>query len=150
MFVHKEIIGNELYLYMNGKLIYKRWLKTGDSKVFDVMAYDKYTLVSYRDDNSNKSTYDINWFKQEIEPQLFNYEVSYRYFEQGDFGSLTQVGFEGKDKGGQIDYWGLGWLGIFLYDLNKEEELINVLLSPEEIEQSDEWFGKLVEHLTDL
>ena len=34
---------------MNGKLIYKRWLDTGQSKVFDVMAYDKYTLTSIRD-----------------------------------------------------------------------------------------------------
>lgn len=24
--VHKEIIGNELYVYMNGSLLYKRWL----------------------------------------------------------------------------------------------------------------------------
>ncbi|MBW8523962.1 hypothetical protein K0U91_01805 [Chryseobacterium chendengshani] len=37
---------NEFYLYMNGKLIYKKWLLTGVSKVFDIMAYDKYTLVS--------------------------------------------------------------------------------------------------------
>ena len=41
---------------------------------------------------------DINWFKQEIEPQLSGYDVNYRYFEQGDFGSLSQVGFEGKDN----------------------------------------------------
>ena len=34
---------------MNGKLIYKRWLDTGQSKVFDVMAYNKYTLTSNRD-----------------------------------------------------------------------------------------------------
>ncbi len=147
MLVHKEIIGNELYLYMNGKLIYKRWLKTGDSKVFDIMAYDKYTLVSYRDNNSNKSDYDINWFKQEIEPQLLGYEVTYRYYEQGDFGSLNQVLFESKSKGGQIDNWGSGWLGIFLYDLKEEKELINVLLSPEEMGQNDKWFVKLVEHL---
>ena len=40
---------NELYLYMNGKLIYKKWLNTGQSKVFDVMAYDKYTYASYTD-----------------------------------------------------------------------------------------------------
>lgn len=40
---------NELYLYMNGNLIYKRWLDTGQSKVFDVMAYDKYTLTSIYD-----------------------------------------------------------------------------------------------------
>ena len=34
---------------MNGKLIYKRWLDTGVSKVFDVMAYDKYTLASIKE-----------------------------------------------------------------------------------------------------
>ena len=49
MAIHKKIEGNELYLYLNGNLIYKRWLDTGQSKVFDVMAYDKYTLTSIRD-----------------------------------------------------------------------------------------------------
>jgi hypothetical protein len=49
MLIHKEIKDHELYLYMNGKLIYKRWLDTGASKVFDVMAYDKYTIASIRD-----------------------------------------------------------------------------------------------------
>jgi len=50
LLVTKEITkDNELYLYMNGELIYKRWLNTGQSKVFDVMAYDKYTYASYAD-----------------------------------------------------------------------------------------------------
>jgi hypothetical protein len=49
MAILKKIEGNELYLYMNGNIIYKRWLDTGQSKVFDVMAYDKYTLTSIRD-----------------------------------------------------------------------------------------------------
>lgn len=49
MAILRKIEGNELYLYMNGKLIYKRWLDTGQSKIFDVMAYDKYTLTSIRD-----------------------------------------------------------------------------------------------------
>ena len=49
MAILKKIEGNELYLYMNGNLIYKRWLDTGQSKVFDVTAYDKYTLTSIRD-----------------------------------------------------------------------------------------------------
>ena len=40
---------NEFYLYMNGKFIYKKWLNTGQSKIFDVMAYNKYTYVSYTD-----------------------------------------------------------------------------------------------------
>lgn len=49
MAIFKKIENDELYLYMNGNLIYKRWLKTGQSKVFDVMAYDKYTLTSIKD-----------------------------------------------------------------------------------------------------
>lgn len=38
-----------MYLYMNGKLIYKRWIVPGHSKVFDVMTYDKDTYVSIKD-----------------------------------------------------------------------------------------------------
>jgi hypothetical protein len=90
---------------------------------------------------------DINWFKQRIEPQLSGYELSYRYYEKGDFGSLTQVGFEGKDKGGQIDYWGLGWLGIFLYDYTSESIVINILLSPDEAHKGDEYLDRLVSEL---
>ena len=40
---------DELYLYINGKLVYKKWLRTGQSKVFDVMAYDSYTLKSFKE-----------------------------------------------------------------------------------------------------
>jgi hypothetical protein len=57
MAILKRIENDELYLYMNGVLIYKRWLSTGNSKIFDIMAYDKYTLMSYKDlhyENSNK------------------------------------------------------------------------------------------------
>lgn len=57
MAISKRIENDELYLYMNGALIYKRWLSSGNSKIFDVMAYDKYTLMSYKDlqyENSNE------------------------------------------------------------------------------------------------
>lgn len=49
MIISKKIENDQLYLYMNGQLIYKRWLKTGASKVFDVTAYDKYTLTSFHE-----------------------------------------------------------------------------------------------------
>lgn len=57
MAILKRIEKDELYLYMNGVLIYKRWLSNGKSKIFDIMAYDKYTLMSYKDlqyENSNE------------------------------------------------------------------------------------------------
>ena len=49
MAIFKKIENNQLHLYINGSLVYKRWFDTGESKVFDVMAYDKYTLTSIRD-----------------------------------------------------------------------------------------------------
>ena len=59
MAYRKEIKDNELYLYMDGKLIYKKWLKTGQSKVFDIMAYDKYTLASISKDGKSRKRMDI-------------------------------------------------------------------------------------------
>ncbi len=48
MVFKEKTTDNELYVYLNGKLIYKKWLDSGESKVFDVMAYDKYTLKSIK------------------------------------------------------------------------------------------------------
>jgi hypothetical protein len=45
----KVITNRQLYLYMNGRLIYKRWLDTGQSLVFDIRPYDKNTLKSITD-----------------------------------------------------------------------------------------------------
>ena len=91
---------------------------------------------------------DIDWFKKEVEPLLQKYEVKYRYYDQGDFGSLNQASFEAKDKGGQIDYWGLGWLGIFLWDYVEAVILINILLSPDEMHNVNEHLDNLVVLLT--
>ncbi len=55
MIVRKEIKDdNELYLYFNDKLIYKRWLNYGYSKVFDKTAYGKDTFVSIIEDENGK------------------------------------------------------------------------------------------------
>ncbi|WP_109301211.1 hypothetical protein [Aquimarina sp. AU474] len=56
MSIRKEISeDNELYLWMNGKLIYKRWLNLGYSKVFDKMAYGRDTFVSIITDEDGKN-----------------------------------------------------------------------------------------------
>lgn len=56
MIVTKKITeDNELYLYINGKLIYKRWIDGGCSKVFDVKAYDSYTHTSITDIEINNT-----------------------------------------------------------------------------------------------
>ena len=63
MSIRKEISeDNELYLYMNGKLIYKRWLNLGYSKVFDKMAYGKNTFVSIIIDENEKTRHQRKIF----------------------------------------------------------------------------------------
>lgn len=46
--IHKQITAdNELYIWMNGKLLSKKWLGTQyTSKVFDLTAYGKNTYMS--------------------------------------------------------------------------------------------------------
>ncbi|QIL39642.1 hypothetical protein G7074_10365 [Pedobacter sp. HDW13] len=66
MKTYKKIENNELYVYQNGVLIYKKWLKTGYSKVFDLMAYDKYTLESYND-TTYKTSNSLIIVKAELE-----------------------------------------------------------------------------------
>lgn len=80
---------------------------------------------------------DVNWFKNTIEPKLTGYKIEYRFYEEGDLGSLTQVIFNSSEKGGGIDFWGLGWLGVDVYDYKNDKQLLNTLLKPEQISEKD-------------
>ena len=52
----KEIIGNELYLFNGkGELIFKKWINQKRSVVFDVMTYDKKTLLSITENSIKKN-----------------------------------------------------------------------------------------------
>lgn len=37
--IYKQIIDNELYVYMNGSLLYKRWLKQGHGIVLNCKVF---------------------------------------------------------------------------------------------------------------
>ncbi len=56
MIFTKEIKDKELYVYANGKLIYKRWIDTGESVVVNQLAYDKYTFTSIKDKTTNEQS----------------------------------------------------------------------------------------------
>jgi hypothetical protein len=90
---------------------------------------------------------DIIWFKENILPTLREYQIEYRSFENGDFGDVERVEFEGNNKGGSIDFWSTGWLGIHAYNYKEEQEIINVLLEPEEHLEKTKAFEKLQEIL---
>ncbi|SHL76420.1 hypothetical protein SAMN05443634_1231 [Chishuiella changwenlii] len=75
---------------------------------------------------------DINWFKQVFESNLKEYHIEYRFFKDGDLGDLNQVEFNSKQKGGEIDFWSSGWVYIHFINYTNNEELMNILLKPEE------------------
>lgn len=80
----------------------------------------------------------INWFQETIAPFLKEYELSYSFFENGDFGDLNRVEFEGKGKGGNIDFWEKNWMEIHLYDYQNDIELMHVLLDPNQYDEKKE------------
>ena len=86
---------------------------------------------------------NIDSFKAELAPQLKSYKLEYRFFNEGDFGSLNQIEFNSKKIGGNIDFWGLGWLGIFVWDYEKEEQVLNLLIEPSQEEEKIAAFKKL-------
>lgn len=91
---------------------------------------------------------DFLWFKENLVPVLKGFELKYRSYEEGDFGKLNQVEFNSQKKGGNIDFWEQGWLGIFLWDYITEEEIMNVLIKPNENEEKEkalERFLKLLD-----
>jgi hypothetical protein len=92
-------------------------------------------------DNTDKT----KWFNKSILPLLEGYEINHRFYESGDFGSLHQIEFNSTSKGGNIDFWGLDWLGIFLYDYAKEKELLNILIEPNDQIQKEDGFKKLID-----
>jgi hypothetical protein len=56
---------------------------------------------------------------------------------------LNQVEGNKKKLGGNIDFWGLGWLGVFVWDYEKEEQLLNLLIEPSQEEEKIAAFKKL-------
>jgi translation elongation factor EF-Tu-like GTPase len=113
MAILKKIEGDELYLYMNGSLIYKKWLKTGQSKVFDVMAYDKYTHRSITD------------FDVETNPGVIQIKASLKLYSTNQGG--RQTGIRSKYRPNHVfEYENDQFLRTFIgeIDLQDREELL--------------------------
>lgn len=87
---------------------------------------------------------NIDFFKTEVAPHLAGYELQYSAFSNGDFGDLERVEFERGDKLGTVDIWSKGWMSIDVYDSALDAQLINLLLSPDELEQQKKAIENLI------
>ena len=86
---------------------------------------------------------DIVWFKTSVVPKLENCQIEYHSFANGDFGDLERVELEKAGIGVTLDFWSLGWLGIHAISYKSGEEIINLLLEPDEKGKKEEVFRKL-------
>lgn len=86
---------------------------------------------------------DLEYYKTNLVPYMEAYEIEYKHFEEGDFGSLTQIEFNNEKQGGNIDFWELGQVGIFLWSYEREEEIFNIFLNPEQEQEKKESLDKL-------
>jgi hypothetical protein len=84
---------------------------------------------------------NIEWFKKELSSNMVGFDLNYRFFEQGDFGFLNQIEFNSKKLGGNIDFWELGWIGIFVWNYEKEEQILNILLEPSQEKEITDAFN---------
>lgn len=80
MKITKEIKDDhEFYLWFNGKLIYKKWLKTGNSIICDHGAWGSYTTSSFND------------FDLENTPDLIIVRASLKLFSTDEGGRKTAI-----------------------------------------------------------
>ncbi|WP_419736733.1 hypothetical protein [Pseudomonas sp. COR18] len=90
---------------------------------------------------------DAFHFNKEIRPLLKGYSVEYSKFANGDFGSLERIELEGFNKLATIEFWSEGWIEIDIYDCARDEQVMNILLSPEEKDLFPKTFERLLDTL---
>jgi len=89
----------------------------------------------------------LEYFNNSVRPRLDGYNFTYSSFSNGEFGDLERIEIEGCNKLGTVEFWSKGWLGIDVYDCSLDDQVMNVLLSPEENKMVEGLFVRLLEIL---
>ncbi len=114
MIIKKEIKdNNEFYLWFNGKLIFKKWLNDGNSKVFDRMAWSRYTERSITD------------FDLEETPPLYHVTCTLTVLSKEDGGMRTTPIYSGYRPDHVFEYESNGrmlyaFIGDIQFDTKSE------------------------------
>ncbi|MEA5674283.1 hypothetical protein VA602_23475 [Pseudomonas sp. MH2] len=87
---------------------------------------------------------DAFQFNKEVKRLLKGYSVEYSTFANGDFGNLERIELESFNKLATVEFWSEGWIGIDIYDCACDEQVMNILLSPEEKDLVPKAFEKLL------
>lgn len=75
-------------------------------------------------------------------------KLNYEYFPNGDFGDISRIEVERGNKAGYIDFFSSGTVNIHLVNMETGEDLINVLLFPEQKENVNQYLLATLAELT--
>ncbi|MBX8509872.1 hypothetical protein K5D34_09330 [Pseudomonas cichorii] len=90
---------------------------------------------------------DSSWFNESVKPLLKGFSLEYSSFADGEFGDLERIELEGFNKLGTVEFWSKGWVGVDIYDCALDDQVMNVLLSPEEEGAVSQVFERFVKIL---
>lgn len=86
------------------------------------------------------------WFQKNIEPRLAGCSFTYSSFSRGQFGDLEIVEVDAGRKLATMEFWSEGCLGIDVYDLDRDDQVMNALVPLEEKYR----VGKAIERMINL
>lgn len=89
-----------------------------------------------------------SWFDENVKPLLNGFSLEYSSFTDGNFGDLERIELEGFNKLGTVEFWSRGWVSIDIYDCTIDEQVMNILLSPEEGRAVSKALDRFIEILT--
>jgi hypothetical protein len=91
---------------------------------------------------------DFNFFKTSIAPQLTEYKLKFDILHS-DFDTvyINRVEILNSQLSAEIMFYSDGKLYMHVYNHNKEIELLNLLIEPQEEKEKNEAFKKLQELL---
>lgn len=92
----------------------------------------------------------VDQFCGEIKSLLGVYFLERSSFANGEFGNLERIELEGLNKQVTVDFWSKGWIAIDVYDCQREQQIMNVLLSPEKEAFISDAFERLMTLLVAL
>ncbi|WP_455922153.1 hypothetical protein [Pseudomonas putida] len=87
---------------------------------------------------------DLLQFNTHFIASLEGYSVKYSQFERGDFGGLDRVELDGFNKLATLEFWSKGWIGFEIFDCSIDQQVMNELLSPDEVKPRLDAFEKFM------
>ena len=91
----------------------------------------------------------LAYFKELVEPRIpASYVLTWTEYLEGDFGDLNRLEFSSSSKIGAIDFWSKDWLAIDVVDLDLDDQVLNVLYSPDQMHEIPAGFARLLEILS--